>query len=114
MIFVPLHVQILHLPFFDLGLFKLLAGSKRALKHVARPKVAHLGPHEGAALPGFDVLIVDDFHRHAFQPQFQSIAKISCGNHDPVSSGNNRWAWKPNQAVGWGPTLRPRRYWTAA
>ena len=58
-------VEVLHLAGLGAHGAELLAGAEGAVDHVAVGDAAQLGPHEGRALAGLDVLELDDLEDRA-------------------------------------------------
>jgi len=79
---VAVVVQVLHLLLFDVGLAEGLPGLEGRLNDATVQEALELGPGEGVALPGLDVLEVDDDVRLTFVFDLQASAEVRYLVHD--------------------------------
>ncbi len=72
-------VEVLHLPLVDHRLLERLTGPEGALDHRLGACVAQLGPDEGTALAGLDVLELDDREQSFREVEGHAVAEVIGG-----------------------------------
>src|SRR5690606_12766312 len=83
---VAVLVDVLHLPFFDVGLLDLLARLVGPLEDGAGLQVPNLHAREGLALARLDELEVDDGERLAVDHHLHALADIARVHRKPRAS----------------------------
>ncbi len=85
-------VQVLHRPLVDVGRLDLDAGVERLVDDLAGEDVLQLGPHEGRALAGLDVLELDDGPQLALEVEDEAVLEVVGGCHGRCSLSSELWA----------------------
>src|SRR5262245_27422718 len=73
-------VEVLHALLFEVDELDFFAGTKRVVDDSTEPHVLELGPHEGAALAGLDVLEVDDRVRRPVELNLEALLELRRGD----------------------------------
>ena len=72
----PVLVEVLHVAAVDVGGLDLEAGVERLVDDLAGQDVLELGPHEGRALAGLDVLELHDGPQLALEVEDQAVLQV--------------------------------------